>query len=325
MRLLFTRSTLLFAILLVCSCSGARHIRTGKRRYVVAFSQCNNAEPYRAAQNALMAKRFREAGDVDLIIADAGQDNSRQVAQVETFIRERPDLLIVAPNERAALTAVMGDATEEHIPTICLERDILRPYYTTYVHSDNVAIGRMAGEFIKSYLVNKYHKPKGNVVEIRGLLGVEGAVSRHQGASEVFSRYPEIRIVADPVADWIQARAKDRMTEVLRAQSSIDVVYAHNDPMAVGAYLAAKELDREKQMIFVGVDGLGGPAGGIKKVMDGILAATFVYPLCAGEAAEVALKMLHDPSFKPSKQYVVQPQIVTPQNAAQLYRDLTVQ
>jgi ribose transport system substrate-binding protein len=316
--------SLLFAALTV-SCARPAHLQKGRRKYVVAFSQCNNAEPYRAAQNALMAKRFADAGDVQLVMADAGQDNSRQVAQVETFVRQRPDILIVAPNERAALTAVMGDAAEEHIPIICLERDILRPYYTTYVHSDNVAIGRLAGEFIKDYLARKYREPRGNVVEIRGLLGVEGAVSRHQGAEEVLSRYPAIKVVANPVADWIQARAKDRMTEVLRAQPVIDVVYAHNDPMAVGAYLAAKELDREKQMIFLGVDGLGGPAGGIKKVMDGVLAATFVYPLCVNQAVDVALKMLRNPNFKPNKEYVVAPQIVTPQNAEQLYRELTIQ
>jgi ribose transport system substrate-binding protein len=183
----------------------------------------------------------------------------------------------------------------------------------------------MAGEFIKDCLVSKYQRPKGNVVEMRGLLGVEGEVSRAKGAAEVFSKYPEVKIVADPVADWIQARAKDRMTEVLRAQPSIDVVYGHNDPMAVGAYLAAKELDREKQIIFVGVDGLGGPAGGIKKVMDGILAATFVYPLCVEQAVQVSLKMLRDPDFKPEKQYVVPSQLVTAKNAAQLYRQFTIQ
>jgi ribose transport system substrate-binding protein len=313
---------LLIVALLACACR--RSSRDPRRRYVVAFSQCNNAEPYRAAQNALMARLFDEAGDVQLVIADAQQDNSKQVAQVETFIRERPDLLIVAPNERAALTAVMGDAASERIRTICLERDIVRPYYTSYVHSDNVAIGRMAGEFIKDYLQKKYRAPKGNVVEIRGLLGVEGAVSREKGAAEVFSKYPEIKIVANPVADWIQARAKDRMTEMLRAQPAIDVVYAHNDPMAVGAYLAAKELDRDKQMIFVGVDGLGGPAGGIKKVMDGVLAATFVYPLCVREAVQIALKMLRESSFHPEKDYVVQPRAVTPQDAAEIYTQLTI-
>jgi ribose transport system substrate-binding protein len=304
-----------------CHSSGAHK---GKRQFVVAFSQCNNAEPYRAAQNALMQKLFAKAGDVKLVIADAQQDNSRQIAQVETFIRERPDFLIVAPNERAALTAVMSEAMDAKIPVICLERDILQPFYTSYVHSDNVGIGRMAGEFIKNYLVSKYHQPKGNVVEMRGLLGVEGEISRHKGAEEVFSKYPGIKIVADPVADWIQARAKDRMTEALRAQSSIDVVYAHNDPMAVGSYLAAKELGREKDMIFVGVDGLGGPAGGIKKVMDGILAATFVYPLCVDKSVEIALKMLHDPQFHPAKDYTVTPRLVTAENAAELYKQLTV-
>jgi ribose transport system substrate-binding protein len=296
----------------------------GKRKFVVAFSQANNAEPYRAAQNALMTKLFRQAGDVSLVIADAQQDNSRQVAQVETFIRERPDLLIVAPNERAALTTVMGEALAQNIPVICLERDILQPNYTTYVHSDNLGIGRMAGEFIRDYLIHKYQRPQGNLVEVRGLLGVEGAVSRHQGAADVLSQYPDIRTVADPVADWIQARAKDRMTEVLRANSKIDVVYAHNDPMAVGAYLAAKELGREKEMIFVGVDGLGGPAGGIKKVEDGILAATFIYPLCVDKTVEVALKMLRVPGFHPEKDYTVSPRLVTPENAAELYQESTV-
>ena len=121
---------------------------------------------------------------------------------------------------------------------------------------------------------------------------MEAEINRDGGAREVLNRYPQIHIVADPVADWIQAQAKDRMTEVLRVQPQIDVVYGHNDPMAVGAYLAAKELSREKEMIFIGVDGLGGPSGGIKKVMDGVLAATFVYPLGVKEAVEVAQKII---------------------------------
>jgi ribose transport system substrate-binding protein len=308
-------AALLLAALAACGCGGGR----ADHRRFVAFSQANNAEPYRAAQNALMEKLFANDRDVRLVIADAQQDNSKQVAQVETFIRQKPDLLIVAPNERAALTAVMGQAMEAHIPVICLERDILQPNYTTYVHSDNVAIGRMAGQFIVDQLAKKYGRPKGNVVAMRGLLGVEGEINRDRGAKEIFDRYPEIQIVADPVADWIQAKAKDRMTEVLRAQPRIDAVYGHNDPMAVGAYLAAKELGREKEMVFVGVDGLGGDAGGIRKVMDGVLAATFVYPLCVEKAVEIGSRILHDPSFHAEKEYVTPPTLVTPANAAELY------
>lgn len=293
--------------------------KTAKKQLVVAFSQANNAEPYRAAQNALTEKLFAQYPDVHLVISDAQQDNSKQVAQVETFIRQKPDLLIVAPNERAALTAVMGQAIEAGIPVICLERDILQPNYTTYIHSDNVAIGRLAGKFIVGHLTKKYGAPKGNIVAMRGLLGVEGEINRDRGAKEIFDQYPEIRMVADPVADWIQAKAKDRMTEVLRAQPKIDVVYGHNDPMAIGAYLAAKELGREREMIFVGVDGLGGPAGGIKKVMDGILEATFVYPLCVDKAVEIGNRILHEPGFRPEKEYVLESTMVTAENASKIY------
>jgi ribose transport system substrate-binding protein len=308
------RIAVAMACMLAWSCGGG-----GKKQFFVAFSQANNAEPYRAAQNALMTKLWAEHPDVRLVISDAQQDNSKQIAQVETFIRQKPDLLIVAPNERAALTAVMGQAMEAKIPVICLERDILQPNYTSYVHSDNVAIGRKAGQFIADYLAKKNGTPKGNVVAIRGLLGVEGEMNRDRGAKEVFDRYPGIKIVADPVADWIQAKAKDRMTEVLRAQPHIDVVYGHNDPMAVGAYLAAKELGREKEMIFVGVDGLGGEAGGVKKVMDGVLAATFVYPLCVEKAVEIGDRILRDPAFHPEKDYVIESTMVTPENAAAVY------
>src|SRR5215467_10626907 len=129
-----TRRSWMAAIALLGGCGGAR------KRFFVAFSQANNAEPYRAAQNALMEKLFAQMPDVKLVISDAQQDNSKQVAQVETFIRQKPDVLIVAPNERAALTAVMGEAMAAKIPVICLERDILQPNFTTYIHSDNVAI-----------------------------------------------------------------------------------------------------------------------------------------------------------------------------------------
>src|SRR5579871_637336 len=164
-RITASRLILIAAALLTVSC-GPRSASegSGRKMYFVAFSQCNNAEPYRAAQNALMKKLFDEAGDVRLSISDAQQDNNSQVAQVETFIRQKPDLLIVAPNERAALTAVMGEAMSAGIRTICLERDILQPNYTTYIHSDNVAIGRQAGQFIVDHLTRKYGKPKGRVV-----------------------------------------------------------------------------------------------------------------------------------------------------------------
>jgi ribose transport system substrate-binding protein len=287
---------------------------------VVAFSQANNAEAYRAAQNAVMQTMFAKTPDITLVIADAEQDNAKQITQIEAFIRQKPAVLIVAPNERVAITDVMGRAMQAGIPVICLDRDIVQPNYTTFIRIDNRAIGRKAGQFIVDQLTAKYGTPRGNVVILRGLLGVEGEINRDGGAREVLYDYPQIHIVADPVADWMDTKAHDRMTEVLKAQPSIDVVYAHNDPMAIGAYRAAKASHREHEMVFVGVDGLSGPAGGIKQVMDGVLAATWVYPLGVREAADVAQKLVRDPTYTPPKQMLLESTMVTPANAAELYR-----
>src|SRR3982751_5572289 len=136
MRIKRTILVMVGALLLQACGGGTAPKPENRAQLMVAFSQANNAEPYRAAQNALMTKLFAQAPEVRLVISDAQQDNSKQVAQVETFIRQKPDLLIVAPNERAALTAVMGQAVDAGTRVICLERDILQPNYTTYIHSD---------------------------------------------------------------------------------------------------------------------------------------------------------------------------------------------
>jgi ribose transport system substrate-binding protein len=188
---------------------------------------------------------------------------------------------------------------------------------------DNRAIGRMAGEFIRDELRRRNGGARGKVVEIRGLLGVEAQTERHQGALEVFSANPDIKVVHEAVADWLQGNARERMLEILRAEPKIDVVYAHNDPMAVGAYLAARELGREHEMFFVGIDGLGGPAGGIRKVMDGVLAVTFYYPLCVDKAVEIGNRILREPGFKPDKRYLLESSPITPTNAQQMYDQLT--
>jgi ABC-type sugar transport system substrate-binding protein len=302
------------AAALLCGCGQSRDSQAGaptQGRKLVVFSQCNNAEPYRAAQNAEMERLWAEHPDVRLTIMDAQQDSAKQIGQVETAIRMAPSLLIVAPNERAPLTQVMGKAMQAGIPVICLERDIAEPNYTTWIRADNEAIGRLVGQFVVDYLRRKYGEPRGRVVELAGLKGVEAEINRKGGAHEVWKDYPKIEVVTEAVANWLQSTAKDRMTEILAAVPRIDVVYARNDPMAMGAYLAAREKGRDKEMIFVGVDGLPGEAGGIEKVRQGILAATFVYPLCVDKAVEIGERILSDPAFRPEKVYTMSSRIVT--------------
>jgi ribose transport system substrate-binding protein len=308
-------------LLLATSLTFAAGQRGGSGKKLVIFSQCNNAEPYRAAQNASFQQLWGQYPEVQFEIMDAQQDNSTQVSQIETAIRRQPALLIVAPNERAPLSDVMGRAKAAGIPVICLERDIVdHNNFDTWIMSDNRAIGKLAGEFIVDYLTKKFGSPGGNVVDMQGLLGVEGEENRREGAWDVLRQYPNIKQVAKAEAKWLQSDARDRMTEILRVQPQIDILYGHNDPMAIGAYLAAQELGREKEMIFIGVDGLNGEAGGIKKVIDGVLAATFIYPPCTEKAVEIGYKMISDPNFKPEKQYEVTSQMITIENAQQLYK-----
>lgn len=292
--------------------------------FVVIFSQCNNAEPYRAAQNALLEQLLSEMPGVELFIKDGQQDNSKQIAQIETAIRQTPDLLVVAPNESAPLTKVMGKAMAAGIPTICLERDIKEPNYTSYIKCDNYAIGKLAGEFIVEQLKARNDgEAKGTIVELRGLLGIQAEMDRYNGAHDVWKEYPGIQVVHESVASWLQSEGRVRMTEMLNAHPQIDVVYGHNDPMAIGAYLAAKEKGREKDIIFVGIDGLGGEAGGIKKVADGVLAATFYYPLGVDKVAEIVNLVKTGRIDQVEETYLMDSAIITPENAEEMLEKYT--
>lgn len=285
----------------------------GAPRKLVIFSQCNNAEPYRAAQNRRFEELFAAQPDVRLVIHDGQADAAKQISQIETAIRQKPDLLIVAPLQRDALTAVMGEAMKAGIPTLCLERDIVEPNYTSWIRCDNFRIGQMAGEWMVEHLKRKHGEPRGTLVEIRGMQGVEGAIHRHAGAFSVLTNHPGIRVIHDATANWFQPTAMDRMTEALNAHpSGIDIVYAHNDPMAYGAYLAAREKRREKEMVFVGVDGL--PNEGVKYVNEGVLGVTFEYPLCVDKAVEIGLRLLREPGFRPEKTYLMDSRIILPAN-----------
>jgi ribose transport system substrate-binding protein len=224
---------------------------------------------------------------MEIVYADAQQDNAKQVADVESFLRQKIDLLIISPNEAKPLTPIVKRAFEEKIPVIVLDREIEGDSYTTFIGADNREIGQAAGEYVATLLGGK-----GDLVEIKGLPGSTPARDRSEGFRVAIAKYPDIHIVHDPVANWLREEAMAQMEAALSANAKIDLVYAHNDPMAVGAYLAAKAKGRDQEMKFVGIDGLPGLDGGRQAVADGKLAATFVYPTGGTQAVEVADKIL---------------------------------
>jgi ribose transport system substrate-binding protein len=261
--------------------------RQSRARFLVGFSQSNLGEPWRVAMNAEVAERAKAFPQLDIVYADAQQDNAKQVADVETFLRQGINLLMISPNEAKPLTPIVKKAYARGIPVIVIDRGIEGDTYTVFIGADNRLIGREAGKLIVELLGGK-----GSVVEIRGLPGSPPARDRSEGMREAIALYPQIRIVHDPVANWLREEAMTQMEIALAAHDHIDLVYAHNDPMAMGAYLAAKAKGRDREMKFIGIDGLPGPDGGRQAVMEGKLAATFVYPTGGREAVEVAAKIL---------------------------------
>ena len=237
--------------------------------------------------NAEVAARARDFPDLDIVYADAQQDNAKQVADVESFLRQKIALLIISPNEAKPLTPIVTRAFQEKIPVIVLDREVEGDAYTTFIGANNREIGRAAGEYIGTLLAGK-----GNMVEIKGLPGSTPARDRSEGFREAIAKYPGLKIVHDPVANWLREEALTQMEAALAANQRIDLVYAHNDPMAIGAYLAARAKGREKEMKFVGIDGLPGLDGGRQAVADGKVSATFVYPTGGKEAVEIASRIL---------------------------------
>jgi ribose transport system substrate-binding protein len=265
-------------------------VACGPRRsakHLVGFSQCNLGEPWRVAMNADVAARARDFLELEIVFADAQQDNAKQVADVENFLRQRIDLLMISPNEAKPLTPVVDRAFRSGIPVIVIDRGVEGDSFTTFIGADNYEIGRQAGQHIVDIL-----KGQGSIVEIRGLPGSPPAIDRSRGMHDAIAAYPGLQIIHSPVANWLREEAMTQMEMALAAHPRIDLVYAHNDPMAVGAYLAAKAKGREREMKFIGIDALPGLDGGRQAVTDGKLDATFVYPTGGREAVELAARIL---------------------------------
>ena len=256
-------------------------------RKLIGISQANLGERWRVAMNAEVAEAAKGHPELEFVYADAQQDNAKQVADVENFLRQKIDLLIISPNEAKPLTPIVKRAFESGIPVVVLDREIEGETYTTFIGANNRDIGKAAGEYVATLLGGT-----GAVVEIKGLPGSTPARDRSEGFREAIAGFPGIRIVHDPVANWLREEAMTQMESALSAHPTIDLVYAHNDPMAMGAYLAAKAKGRDSAMKFIGIDGLPGLDGGRQAVQDGKLAATFVYPTGGREAVDIAVRIL---------------------------------
>jgi len=284
-----------------------------KDKYVIGMSQCNLGEPWRVAMNDQIAMAAEKHPEFEVIFADAAQDNSKQIADIENFVQMGVDLIITSPNEATPLTNAVSAAYDAGIPVILLDRKIDGDKYTQFIGADNVDMGRIAGEYIADTLL----PDGGKVCEIKGLEGTSGGIDRDNGFREGIKKNDKIEIVSVNNADWLREKAITVAEEMLQTNDEIDLFLALNDPMAEGAYIAAKNAGREKDILFVGFDGLPTPDGGIRSVMDGRLSMTQVYPTGGAEAIESAYQLLVE-GKELDKTLTLTSEIVVPDNAEEL-------
>ena len=284
-----------------------------KDKYVIGMSQCNLGEPWRVAMNDQIAMAAEKHPEFEVIFAYAAQDNSKQIADIENFVQMGVDLIITSPNEATPLTNAVSAAYDAGIPVILLDRKIDGDKYTQFIGADNVDMGRIAGEYIADTLL----PDGGKVCEIKGLEGTSGGIDRDNGFREGIKKNDKIEIVAVNNADWLREKAITVAEEMLQTNDEIDLFLALNDPMAEGAYIAAKNAGREGDILFVGFDGLPTPDGGIRSVMDGRLSMTQVYPTGGTEAIESAYQLLVE-GKELDKTLTLTSEIVTPDNAEEL-------
>lgn len=256
------------------------------------MSQCSDDAWRRTMNEAIMREASFYPG-MKVTIKTAYDSNQQQIRDIESFIADRVDLIIVSPNAAIPLTSVVEIAMSAGIPVILVDRKISSDNYTAFVGADNYQIGKEVGIYAATML-----NGRGRVVEIRGLEGSTPETERHRGFMSVLGNYPDIKVVADDFGNWLRKDAREKMQELLTDQQMIDLVFAHNDEMAIGAYEALQMNNLLKKPIMLGIDALSTPDGGIQQVINGVLDATFIYPTGGEKAIQVAYNVLTNKVFE---------------------------
>lgn len=254
--------------------------------FIIGVSQCSDDE-WRSRMNEEIMREALFYPNLKVEIRTVGDNNQEQIKDIEEFIANDVNLIVVSPNEAKAITPVVEKAYDRGIPVVLVDRKIASDKYTAFVGGDNYLMGKQIGTYIANRL-----NGKGKIVELTGLKGSTPALERHNGMNEVLKEYPSIEIIATTDAAWLKNKAETKFDSILSIHKDIDMVIAQNDPMAYGAYQAAMKAGREKEMLFVGVDALAGEKLGVELVADSILDATFIYPTGGDKVIQVAMDIL---------------------------------
>lgn len=263
--------------------------------FIIGMSQSNLYEPWRIVMNKEVEEEAKKHSNVKVIYKDAGGDVEKQKKDIQDLINFGSDLLIVSINDSKQLTGIVKKAYES-IPVIILDRAVEGYDYTLYIGSDTKSIGVQAGELVAELAGNNNAK----VIEVQGMLNSSSDEEITSEFKDSISKYRNITIDRTIVANWQKNEAQDKIETILKEDTDIDIIFAHSDYMALGAYYA-KFVTKSNNVKIIGIDGLEGRDGGRELVRNGILQGTFTCETGGKEAVEYALKILNKKEEIPKK------------------------
>ena len=262
------------------------------KKYVIGVSQCSE-DIWRDKLNNELVMSTYQHDNVTLKFASANDNDRLQKQQIEQFIKEGVNLLIVSPNQIHTISSVIDKAYDAGIPVILFDRKTDSRKYTAFIGADNYEAGHEIGYFIGQQL-----EGKGNIAEICGLQASSPAIERNRGFMDALKSYPDIKVVARGYGDWIKESGVTAMDSILvQSKESFQYVFAQNDRMALGALQSIKK-HKVKGIKIVGIDALPVPGGGMENVRDGNLEASYIYPTRGDSVMQLALNILEKKPYK---------------------------
>lgn len=278
------------------------------RKFVIGVSQCSE-DVWRDKLNDELKMGEYLNDSLIVKLASSNDDNVLQNKQVNQFIDEGVDLLIVSPNQLSAISKSVERAYDKGIPVILYDRKTNSDKYTAFIGCDNYTIGKSMGTFIAQQLHGK-----GRIVEISGLEGSSPALERHRGFMDAIKPYPGLQVVASEEGNWKEEGGIQAMKRILKQTQDFDYVFAHNDCLAWGAYVAARQMRVKRNYKYTGVDGMATEGGGLELVRDGIFEASYLYPTKGDEVIALAMKILKHQPYE--RDNYLSTSIITQANAA---------
>lgn len=286
------------------------------KKFRIFFSQANSFDPWRKVMDSdADAEVGKHKDEIDFVRLSASDDPTKQENDLRDMMTKGFDILIISPAEAAPLTKVVEEVFDKGIPVILLDRKVESDKYTCYIGSDNVKIGEEAGRFAVKELAGK-----GKYCELQGVLGASATIERQKGFHNVVDKEAGMKIRAQKSAAYRRDPAVPIVQDWMQAYPDLNLIYCHNDEMALGTVQVLKKVGKIGKLMVIGVDACQKEA--IEAVKNGDMTATLVYPGLGKESIVYALKILKKEKFE--KEHLLPTKLITRDNAEEYIRTTTL-